>query len=70
MKDKREYFRFDHPKDIMIGRGRIVYEPSYETWILPGGIRTRDQVRAELMAKTIDEITVRQEESKRKAVRK
>ena len=70
MKDKREYFRFDHPKDIMIGRGRIVYEPSYETWILPGGIRTRDQVRAELMAKTIDEITVRQEGSKRKAVRK
>jgi hypothetical protein len=70
MKDKREYFRFDHPKDIMIGKGRIVYEPSYETWILPGGIRTRDQVRAELMAKTINEITIRQEESKRKAVRK
>ena len=70
MKDKREYFRFDHPKDIMIGRGRIVYEPSYETWILPGGIRTRDQARAELMAKTISDITIRQEESKRKAVRK
>jgi hypothetical protein len=45
MRDKREFFRFDHPKDIMIGKGRIVYEPSYETWILPGGIRTRDHQR-------------------------
>lgn len=70
MKEKREMFRFDHHKDIMIGKGRIVYEPAYEAWILPGGIRTRDPVRAELMAKTINEMTMRQEEAKRKAVRK
>lgn len=70
MKENKEYFRFDHHKDIMIGKGRIVYEPAYEAWILPGGIRTRDQARAELMAKTINEMTMRQEEAKRKAVRK
>ena len=70
MRENKEYFRFDHHKDIMIGKGRIVYEPAYEAWILPGGIRTRDQARAELMAKTINEMTMRQEEAKRKAVRK
>jgi hypothetical protein len=60
MKDNREYFRFNHPKDITIGRGRIVYEPAYECWILPGGVRTYEQARAELVARTIDEVTTKQ----------
>lgn len=70
MKENKECFRFDHHKDIMIGKGRIVYEPAYEAWVLPGGIRTRDQARAELMAKTIHEMTLKQENAKHKGARK
>ena len=59
----KTYFRFDHPNDILIGTGRVVYEPAYEAWALPGGEKTKDRARAEAVAKEINEITVRQEEA-------
>jgi hypothetical protein len=68
-KKMKEYFRFDHPSDIIIGRGRIVYEPAYEAWILPGGLRTQSRDRAEGVANKINEITLRWEETARRAVR-
>lgn len=65
----KTYFRFDHPNDITIGKGRVIYEPAYEAWALPGGEKTKDRARAEAVAKEINEITVRQEEAARRAVR-
>ena len=63
------YFRFEHPNDITIGYGRIVYEPAYEAWALPGGEKTKDRTRAEAVAKAIDEITARQQEAAKRAMR-
>jgi hypothetical protein len=68
-KKMKECFRFGHPSDIIIGRGRIVYEPAYEAWILPGGLRTQSRDRAEGVAHKINEITLRQEDTARRAVR-
>ena len=65
----KEFFRFDHPSDIIIGRGRVVYEPAYEAWILPGGLRMQSRDRAEGVAHKINEITLRWEETARRAVR-
>jgi len=60
MKKHEANFRFDNPNDIQYGWGRVVYEPAYEAWILPGSIRTRDRSYAEEVAKRIDDITRRQ----------
>lgn len=57
MKENREYFKFDHPNDITVGHGRIVYEPACEAWILPGGKRTKDRAHAEEVASKINNIT-------------
>jgi hypothetical protein len=56
----REFFKFDHANDITIGKGRIVYEPAYEAWILPGGLRTTNRGRAEEVATIINEIFIKQ----------
>lgn len=64
------YFRFEHPNDIVIGTGRIVYEPAYEAWALPGGTKTKDRQKAEEMARTIDEITALQVERMRAAMKR
>jgi hypothetical protein len=63
------HFRFDHANDITIGRGRIVYEPAYDVWALPGGKKTYIKAEAEKVAQAIDEITTRQEEAARRAVK-
>ncbi len=68
MRESRMYFRFDHPEDIVIGNGRIVYEPAYEAWALPGGFKTKIREKAEDMARTIDAIAAREVEAKRAAL--
>ncbi len=72
----KEIFRFEHPNDILIGKGRIIYAPEtfkyigvhpeyqnhtfLEGWVLPGGIRTRDRARAEAAARAIDAMETNQ----------
>lgn len=67
---KKDFFRFDNPLDIVIGKGRIVWGDALEYatkaghypqgrvfregWVLPGGERTQDRVRAEAAARAID----------------
>jgi hypothetical protein len=70
MKMSKTYFRFDHPNDILIGTGRVVYEPAYEAWALPGGEKTKDRQKAEDMARTIDEITAREVVAKQIAMKR
>ena len=60
MTESRMFFRFEHPENITIGKGRVVYESAYEAWILPGGLHVQDRARAEAVAKEINEITIRQ----------
>jgi len=60
MKEKKATFQFDHPNDIQIGWGRIVYEPAYDVWALPGGTKTYIREEAVAVAKAIDEITAKQ----------
>jgi hypothetical protein len=57
---------FDHPKNIRIGNGRILWAKACtctagihhpEGWILPGGERTQDSARAHAAALTIDELS-------------
>lgn len=66
----KEFFRFENPNDIVIGTGRIVYEPAYEAWALPSGAKTKDREKAEDIARTIDEITTREVAAKQAAMRK
>ena len=72
----KEFFRFDHPNDIVIGKGRIIYAPEVlkyegkhppyqgqtflEGWVLPGGVRTQDRACAEEAARVIDAMAVKQ----------
>lgn len=70
MRDNHLFFRFDHLNDILIGAGRIVYEPAYEAWALPGGAKTKDREKAEDMARMINEITIRQQEALRAAAKR
>lgn len=50
--------RFNHPKNITIGVGRIIWAGKCglieEGWVLPGGRRTTDFDEALAMAFTID----------------
>jgi hypothetical protein len=67
---KKDTFRFNDPRDIQIGYGRIIWAESLEYkgknpkyvgrnllagWVLPGGERTQDKDIAERMAMTIDD---------------
>lgn len=54
---------FDHPKNIKVGKGRVLWAAAAkgtsgihhpEGWVLPGGIRTRDEVQASAVAAAID----------------
>jgi hypothetical protein len=67
MRDSNSLFRFNHPNDITIGAGRVIYEPAYEAWVLPGGAKTKVRKRAEDVAKAIDGLAAR-EEALRKAL--
>lgn len=55
--------RFNHPKNITIGVGRIIWASKYglieEGWALPGGRRTTDFDEAWAMAFTIDVLSRR-----------
>jgi antirestriction protein ArdC len=53
-------FKFNHPNDINIGWGRIVYEPAYDAWALPGGRKTYVRGEAESVATAIHELTTKQ----------
>lgn len=57
---------FDHPKNIRIGQGRILWAASAtctgglhhpEGWVLPGGGRTINPVAAHAAALAIDEMS-------------
>jgi hypothetical protein len=61
MSEKKSYFKFNHPNDITIGWGRIIYERAYGVWVLPGGEHTDDRARAEAVAQAIDEMTTKQD---------
>lgn len=66
----KEFFRFESPFDITIGKGRIIWADTLEYtsnagryakgtvlpagWVLPGGERTQDRARAEAVALAID----------------
>ena len=60
-------FRFDHPNDIVIGVGRIVYAYEQifrgkllpEGWVLPGGGRTQVRAHAEDAARYINDLASR-----------
>jgi hypothetical protein len=63
MRDDIEYATFNHPKNITVGRGRIIWargatdtsgNPHLEGWVLPGGARTRNEVVARAAASAID----------------
>jgi hypothetical protein len=58
--------KFNDPRDITVGRGRIIYARATvdfngnkhpEGWVLPGGQRTRSREIAETVAHNIDQIT-------------
>ena len=67
---EKEFFRFESPFDITIGKGRIIWADTLEYtsnagryargtvlpagWVLPGGERTQDRARAEEVAIAID----------------
>lgn len=59
---EKEFFRFESPFDITIGKGRIIWAEATEIkgtvlpagWVLPGGERTQDRARAEEVALAID----------------
>ncbi len=64
--DQQEKFGalvFQHPKNITVGTGRVLYaERGYTRatgalpagWVLPGGQRTDDEARARMVAANID----------------
>jgi len=49
--------QFDHPLDIYIGEGRIVYAETHQAWALPGGRFTKDREVAEKAAQLISDLT-------------
>lgn len=48
---------FDHPLNIVVGCGRIIYVDLYKSWALPGGTYTKNQEIAESTARLIDDLT-------------
>lgn len=52
----------DHPRNIKIGQGRVIYagvpspyhDITVDAWVLPGGERTQDEFIARGVAKRID----------------
>lgn len=57
---------FDHPKNIRVGNGRVLWAAAKtctagihhpEGWVLPGGVRTRDEQRAKAAAAAINELS-------------
>ena len=55
---------FDHPDNITLGKGRVIWAPSCgpfipEGWVLPGGLRTTDIAGASAMAQLIDQLSRR-----------
>jgi hypothetical protein len=56
---EKETKLYDHPLNIKIGKGRVLFDAaSYASmapaWILPGGRRTTDQLEARAAAEWID----------------
>lgn len=55
---------FDHPDNITIGKGRIIWAPSCgygfpEGWVLLGGKRSQDIAEASAQAMWIDQVSRR-----------
>lgn len=57
---------FDHPNNITVGQGRIIWGPSCcgtdgfphpEGWVLPGGRRTRNEEFARAVALKLDQMS-------------
>ena len=49
--------RFYHPLEIVSGHGRVLYDESTLCWVLPGGHRTSDRVRALAVAQNVHDLT-------------
>lgn len=60
-----DLIHFNHPLNILIGYGRIIYVDTYESWVLPGGTYTKNQEIAESTARLIDELTRQYQEKHR-----
>ena len=64
MSELNEPRPFHHPKNILVGRGRVLYDETGgikdgkscppNCWVLPGGARTGDFVEAYKTAEAID----------------
>lgn len=50
----QQTMRFDHPRNVHIDAGRIIFDQERGGWVLPGGRFTRDQGEARHAAATID----------------
>ncbi len=70
MTKEKELARFDHPRNILQGIGRVIYAETLrgtdgsvrmpEGWVLPGGRRTQSESEAKAVAAEISAITERQ----------
>lgn len=58
-----ERAHFDHPHNVQVGQGRVIFAepctplgcaPCERGWVLPGGIRTTNRAIAEMVAGRID----------------
>lgn len=58
---------FEHPLDITVGRGRVIYADATTDmagkhhpagWVLPGGARTDDPERAVLAAESVNKLAL------------
>lgn len=63
MKDTDKAPPFDHPRNITVGKARVIYAMPVtedfaikhpEGWVLPGGRRTQDYLEAYSMAVRMD----------------
>lgn len=61
MTDNDKSPRFDDPKNITVGRARVIWAPAImwreiEGWVLPGGRRTQDKIEAYRAAEAMDQM--------------
>ena len=65
MTDNDKSPRFDDPKNITVGRARVIYVRAIrgfdrpiqpEGWILPGGRRTQDKIEAYRAAECLNDL--------------
>ena len=49
------FFKFNHPNDIRIGLGRVIW--TQDGWVLPGGKRTTNLENARAVAQNIDTLS-------------